>query len=863
MGEKQYQRLIIVIMKYYLLLGMKVMHTLFNSISGLMSFKRLLSSTLMVLFCLSSYAKPGVASDREHINIDFDWLFYLGDDAKAKHSNFDDKSWRKLDLPHDWSIEGEYKEDNPAGLRGGYLPTGIAWYRKHLQWQDSWQDKQLAIQFDGVYMNSQVWINGHLLGKRPYGYIGFTYDLSKYLKKGDNVISVRVDHSKAPSGRWYTGSGIYRHVWLTTKAKVHIPYSGTWVRSENVSDSSADLKVSTEISNTLTNEQVVILSTDVIDNQNKLVATTSTRVTISAEKKQSSEQKLTIKNPKLWSTDDTNLYTVRTKIVKGNKVLDSVDTTTGIRSIEISAKRGFVLNGKPIILQGAGMHHDAGPVGSAVPDDVLRKRLTTLKTMGVNALRTTHNPFAPEFYQMADEMGFMVMNEAFDGWWRPKAKFDYGLYFDKWWQRDLEDFIKRDRNHPSVVMWSIGNEVPKYTPEQQLTIKTFVEQLDSTRAITQGRGYAGGHLDIAGFNAHGEYLDAMPEFKKEHPNLPAIGTEMTHTMHTRGVYRSKTRYRTRDNPAHWEVRNNQKIWEKLKHKVYPVVDFTEQEVFPEVHVKYGSSFDNSMVRMPIREEIRLARDLPYLLGTFRWTAFDYIGESFGWPARTANFGILDLAGFPKGVYYLYQSQWAKKPMVHLDPHWTHHGKEGIEIPVVVYSNQHSVELFLNGKSLGEKAFSEQTLTETNSSDDMQLVWLVPYQAGSLTALAKNTEGKEVVTYQVQTAGKAANIAIKADKLNINANRRDVVHLEIDVVDAKGAMVPNANHELSISIKGPGKLIGVENGDILDLSPHKIPKRKAFMGKVLALVQATDESGEIKVTISGDGLDTQKAIIISH
>lgn len=819
--------------------------------------KTLLTAILLTVLCANSYAETEENVSRQRVNIDFDWLFYLGDEAKAKQSDFVDKSWRKLDLPHDWSIEGEYQQDNPAGYRGGFLPTGIAWYRKHLQWNESWRDKHVEIEFDGVYMNSEVWINGHLLGKRPYGYIGFTYDLSKYLTKGDNVISVRVDHSKAPSGRWYTGSGIYRHVWLTTKAKVHIPHSGTWVRSENVSATKADIVVSTEISNRLGEQQQVVLTTEVIDNSGLTVAQLSRPIKLAAGVTKSTEQSFTIKNPKLWSTTDANLYTVRSKIIKETSLerveFDSVDTITGIRKIEISADRGFVLNGEPLILQGVGMHHDAGPVGSAVPDDVLRGRLIKLKEMGVNAIRTTHNPFAPEFYQMADEMGFVIMNEAFDGWWTPKAKFDYGLYFDTWWQRDLKDFIKRDRNHPSVVMWSLGNEVPKYTSEQQKRIKTFVQQLDNTRAITQGRGNAGGHLDVAGFNGHGEYLNAMPEFHKEYPNLPAIGTEMTHTMHTRGVYRSKTRYRTRDNPAPWEVKNNQKKWQALKPSVYPVSDFTEEEVFPEAHIKYGSSFDNSMVRMPIKEEIRLARDLPYLLGTFRWTAFDYIGESFGWPARTANFGVLDLAGFPKGVYYLYQSQWAKAPMVHLDPHWTHPGKEGVAIPVVVYTNQQSVELLLNGQSLGEKAMN----------DDMQLVWKVPYQAGTLTAVAKNGDGQEIVSFAVQTAGRESNIVINADKVSINANRRDVVHLEIDIVDSKGAMVPNADNELTISIKGPGKLIGVENGDILDLAPHKVPTRKAFMGKVLALVQATEQSGDIEVTVSGVGLTSEHITIIAH
>ena len=566
-----------------------------------------------------------------------------------------------------------------------------------------------------------------------------------------------------------------------------------------------------------------------------------------------------VNQPTLWSPEAPNLYRLTSRIVADGKVIDELSTTTGLRSIEFTVDKGFVLNGETVILQGVSMHHDAGPVGAAVPDDVLRKRLETLKDMGVNAIRTTHNPFAPEFYQMADEMGFVLMNEAFDGWGNAKAEYDYGLYFDQWWQTDLADFIRRDRNHPSVIMWSVGNEVPNYTPEQQKNLVSFAQNLDDTRPITQGRGYAGGHLTIAGFNGHGEFKGAIEAFHKENPTVPTIGTEMTHTIHTRGIYRSKTAYRVRDFPAPWETCNAcdpKKKWQKIKHKVYDIPDLTEEEVFPGINGAYGSSFDNSVVRMPIRDEIRLARELPYLLGTFRWTAFDYLGESFGWPARTANFGVLDLAGFAKGPYYLYQSQWNKTPMVHLDPHWTHPGKEGVEIPVVVYTNQTSAELFLNGKSLGEKAFAER------GADDMQLVWLVPYQAGKLTVVAKNS-GKEIVSKTIHTAGKAHSIAITADKTVVQANQTDVIHLTLDVVDKQGHFVPEANNRLQIDIEGPATLIGVENGDILDLEPHKVPTRKAFMGKVLALIQTTDVSGAITITISGEGLQPQQLVIQSN
>jgi len=792
---------------------------------------------------------------RVRASIDFDWKFYLGDDPEAKQSSFQDKDWRTLNLPHDWSIEGQYNEDNPAGIAGGFLPTGTGWYRKHLTWQQEWRNKRVFIEFDGVYMNSDVWVNGHHLGKRPYGYISFSYDITDYLNEDNNVIAVRVDNSKSPSGRWYTGSGIYRHVWLTTVNKQHIPYNGVFVRGDNVSEQSADVKITTEIKNTENESKSLTLLSQLLDVNNNVVAETSDVISLKGTLKSTAEQSLTITKPNLWSTDTPYLYRLKSTIFNNNEVVDVLNTTTGLRSIEFTVDKGFVLNGKSLILQGVGMHHDAGPVGAAVPDDVLRKRLESLKKMGVNAIRTTHNPFAPEFYQMADEMGFVLMNEAFDGWWKPKAQYDYGLYFDKWWQQDLTDFIRRDRNHPSVIMWSIGNEVPNYTPEQQKTLVEFSQKLDDTRPITQGRGYAGGHLTIAGFNGHGEFKGAIEAFHKKNPNVPTIGTELTHTIHTRGVYRSKTAYRVRDFPAPWETCENcnpLKKWQRIKDKVYDIPDLTKEEVFPGITGAYGSSFDNSVVRMPIRDEIRLARDLPYLLGTFRWTAFDYLGESFGWPARTANFGVIDLAGFPKGPYYLYQSQWNKTAMVHLDPHWTHPGKEGVEIPVVVYTNQESAELFLNGKSLGEKVIN----------DDMQLVWLVPYQAGKLTVVAKNS-GKTIVSKTIHTAGIAHSISITADKTVAYANQTDVIHLELDVVDEQGHFVPEASNRLQIEIDGPARIIGVENGDILDLEPHKVPTRNAFMGKVLALIQTTAISGAITITISGDGLQPQQLVIQSQ
>ncbi len=784
-------------------------------------------------------------SPRQHINIDFDWRFLLGDPLEARSPGYADGDWRQLDLPHDWSIEGTYDEDHPAGVRGGFLPTGVGWYRKALRWNPEWEGRRVRIVFDGVYMNSDVWINGLHLGQHPYGYTGFSYDLTPHLQEERNVIAVRVDHRLAPSGRWYTGSGIYRHVWLEVTAPVHVAHNGTYVRTPEVSERQASMLVDTEVLNEGADDQTITLDTRVLDEKGEVVAQTSTSHRVASGGGHTFAQKLEVAEPTLWSPDSPTTYSVESQVLSGEEMLDAYRTVTGFRWFEFTTDRGFVLNGVPTEIKGMCMHHDAGPVGAAVPEDVLHRRLKALKEMGANAIRTAHNPAAPELYAMANAMGFLIMDEAFDGWHREKAKFDYGLYFEQWWKKDLTSFIRRDRNHPSVVLWSIGNEVRGYTPKQQKKMVSFVHALDPTRPVTQGRGYAGGHLDVAGFNGHGEVKGSIEAFHAEHPDTPVIGTEMTHTYHTRNVYRTQTEYRTRDFPGPWEASNHLERWEDMKSSVYIVPDLTEEEVFTDVNPHYRSSYDNCLVRMCARDQIRISRRLPYLAGTFRWVNFDYLGESYGWPARAHESGIFDLAGFPKDHVYLYQSQWSDKPMVHLLPHWTHPGKEGIEIPIVVYTNQEGAELFLNERSLGAKTFEAE--------DQMQLVWKVPYEPGELRVVA-TSGGDPVVEKAVQTADAPAAVRGTLDRETVRANRRDVVHVEIDITDKAGYLVPDAGHEVRFEIEGPANLIGVENGDILDLSPHKVPYRRAFKGKCLAMVQATDEAGLINITARAEGLE---------
>ena len=806
-----------------------------------------LIACLVTSFLLTSCQTNIENIPRERESIDLDWRFIQEDIEGAEKITFNDSKWRTLNVPHDWSIEGVYDENNPSGIAGAFLPTGIGWYRKALNIEDLQQGDKYFVEFDGVYMNSDVWINGQHLGKRPYGYISFSYDLTPHLKKGNNILAVRVDHSKAPSGRWYTGSGIYRHVWITKTKDIYIPQWGTFVTTPRADEQVAEINLSIDILNESGKNQKALVKSNIKDVDGHIVASAETEIDLI--NKGHLMQDFDIKSPKLWSPETPIMYSIETHIWVDGKQKDLYQTSLGIRSLELRGSKGFFLNGESIKFKGLSNHHDAGPVGSAIPDDVLYQRLKLLKEMGCNALRTTHNPFSPAFYTMCDTMGFMVMNEAFDGWWTPKATHDYGHYFEEWWQRDLTDFVKRDRNHPSVVMWSIGNEVRGFTSDEQKEIVEFLKEIDDTRPITQGRGYSAPYLDVAGFNGHGEYRGALEKYHKQNPNKTIIGTEITHTLQTRGVYRSRTWYRTKDNPAPWESPGQ---FAKMEPKVYKIPHLKEEEVFPDITKKYQSSYDNSIVRIGIREDWNRVEKYDYYLGNFRWTGFDYLGESFGWPGRTANFGIIDLAGFPKDHYFLYQSLWSDKPMVHLLPHWTHPGKEGQEIPVVVYTNCESAELFLNGKSLGMKKMNQ----------DRQLVWMVSYEAGEITAIAFSN-GEQVCNKSFMTAGRASNIHLSANRETIQANQTDIVYIEVQVADDNGVMLPDAGHLIEFEINGPATILGVENGDILDLDPNKSSQRKVFMGKCLLLVQATNEKGSIEIVARSNRLKSGIVKIISN
>ena len=795
-----------------------------------------------------SLGRKGPPPPRARISLDEGWKFHLGDPPGAEKPAFDDSSWRTLDLPHDWSIEGKIDLKNPSGWQGGFFPGGVGWYRKALTWDPSWKGKKVRVEFDGIYMLSKAWINGRFLGERPYGYISFSYDLTPHLRPGRNFIAVRVDDSKVPSGRWYTGCGIYRHTWLTVTGPVHLEEKEIFVSTKALSGDRAVLVIKTAARNETSLPGNLTLTHVIRDPLGRVVRTVHSGLDVPAGGSASAVTRAVVPEPLPWSPESPSLYTLETILTGKDKVLDRLVTPFGIRTVRIDPKKGFFLNGVNMKLKGVCLHHDGGPVGSAVPEDIWRRRFTLLKEMGCNAVRTSPNPAAPEFYDLCDRIGLMVLDEAFDGWDRPKAKYDYGLYFKEWWRKDLKAFIKRDRNHPSVVIWSIGNEVPRYTLETQKRLVDLVKSLDPTRPVTQGRGEKPGVLDIVGFNGRAEYKGVLEKFHEKHPGVCVMGTEITHTLQTRGVYRTRTQYMARDFPAPW-IR---KPWKKIPPRVFPLPDLASPEVFEGVDPAYQSSYDNAVIRMSVRREWSRTRSFPWFIGSFRWAGIDYLGEAISRRGRAANFGVIDLAGFPKDHYYLYQSLWTEKPMVHILPHWTHPGKEGRLIPVTAYTNCEWAELFLNGKSLGRRTMGPE----------LQIVWKVPYRPGVIKVLAG--KGGEILASESRvTAGKPAALRLQADKSLLRAGSREVARLEVQVVDAHETPHPTASRLVRFRVRGPARLIAVDNGDILDLSPTKASERKTFMGKCMGLLQAGKARGSIDVEVSSPGLRSARVRLLSR
>ena len=766
--------------------------------------------------------------DDRKILFNENWNFHLVDTLKNDSAKYEP---RNLNLPHDWSIEGKFDEKHPATYNGGALPGGTGIYTKTFVLDDEDRDKNFYIHFDGVYMNSKVWINDHYLGNRPNGYIGFSYNLTPHLlfNGKENVIKVKVDNSDQPNSRWYSGSGIYRNVWLIKTDKLHIDIWGTFVTTPVISNDSTIVKVETSLVNDYKTVQAATIKAIVTFN-NEYVTEKANHITLEPNENFTFSEALKIENPQLWSLNTPHLYTLLSEVYINNELVDIYETEFGIRSFTFDSEKGFSLNGEQLKIKGVCNHHDLGALGSAVNKRAIERQLEILKGMGVNGIRTAHNPPAPELLELCDKMGFVVMDEAFDMWKKGKTKYDYSLYWDEWYEKDLTDFIKRDRNHPSVIIWSVGNEILEQWDSTGIDmVKDLVNKvklLDTTRPITTGNNppsptnnlNRSNVLDLVGYNyAHHTYENHKETF----PNQPFIATETSSALATRGYYDQKS-----DSLKKWPVR-----WDLLFTGGNPG---NTVSAYDQVSTPWGSTHE---------ETWKIIKKHDNLSGMFIWTGFDYLGEPtpYVWPSRSSYFGVIDLAGFPKDTYYMYQSEWTDKPVLHVFPHWN--WEEGREVDIwAYYSQADEVELFLNEESLGSKS---------KTDDELHVMWRIPFKPGILRAVSRK-DGKEVLVKEIKTADKASSIKLEADRKTIQPNN-DLSFVTVTVHDEHGTLVPNASDNIKFEIEGPGDIAGVDNGDPTSHESFKAHERKAFNGKCLVIVKTKGEPGTITLKASSDNL----------
>ncbi len=755
---------------------------------------------------------------RERQNFDNDWRFILADTASMSQVDYNDSFWRRLDVPHDWAIEGDFYAGNPSGAGGGALPGGVGWYRKHFSLD---KIEKVFIEFDGVYMNSTVYVNGQEVGFRPYGYSSFEYDITPFVHEGDNVVAVRVDNSDQPNSRWYSGCGIYRHVWLTQTSPIHVKHWGVYVHDGKVE----------------------------VDYENP----TSQKVTVKNVWLDANGRPANIKKPHKWSCEDPYIYKVRTQLIVAGKVVDEVETTTGFRDFKFDAQTGFWLNGKNFKLNGVCEHHDFGCLGAALNEDALHRKLTKLKAMGVNSIRSSHNPPAPELLNMCDTMGLIVMDESFDMWRRKKTQNDYARFFDEWHERDLSDLILRDRNHPSVLMWSIGNEVLEQwssaeadtlsleqanlilnaghdastlAKDGELSVQSLltqhlaeiVKRYDTTRPITAGCNepapgnhlFKSGALDIIGFNYHHEWVKDVP---KNFPGKPFIFSESVSALQTRGYY----------------MMPSDSIYKAPKEWWLPYTDPSFKcSAYDNMHASWSSTHE---------ETWDVVKHNAFVGGQYIWTGFDYIGEPtpYGFPARSSYFGIIDLAGFPKDTYYMYQSEWTSKPMLHLFPHWNWVPGDYIDM-WCYFSGADEVELFINGQSQGVRKKSNHSypLSTINYPlcTEYHVGWRVTFDPGEVKAVSRK-DGKTVCEQTIRTAGAPHHIRLTTDYKGKNTT-----FIMAEVVDKDGNLCPWAEDQMVFISEGDCKILGTDNGCQTSMERFTSPERKAFFGKCLVVVKGT-------------------------
>jgi len=777
------------------------------------------------IFCGTAQAAN---SPRLVQSLDFDWRFHLGDVPAASTPQYSDDDWRQLNLPHDFSREGDFSQTNASCT--AFLPGGIGWYRKTFTLPTDWQNKLVSIQFDGVSMRSQIWINGHPLDAWPYAYSTFDLDLTPYLNfGGTNVIAVRADRSRVDDSRWYPGSGIDRHVWLIATEKIHLGQNAIYITTPEVAADKAQVNVQTSVQNETGDGENIDVITKVLDPSGNEIATqVGGGADIDAHGENTFTQTVKVVSPKLWSPESPVLYTAVTEVWANGKVVDQLQTKFGIRSAVFDAQRGFLLNGNQYKIKGVCIHDDAGALGTAVPDGVLERRLILLKQIGCNAIRCSHNPKAPEFYDMCDRLGLLVMDEAFDEWTGAKNKWvegwntgtpsrhgEYSELFNEWSDRDLREIVLRDRNHPCVILWSIGNEIDyPGDPFSYPTDKGYDTNKPSAAILAQTAP---------------RLIQAVHRVDPTRPVTAAL--------------------------ANIPASDATGLADELD-----VVGYNYQ----------FDQYDKDLARYPNRkffasetgmesEYAEMCETNPRVAGQFLWAGFDYLGEARAWPARGYTGGLFDTCGFEKPQGYLRESLWSDKPMVYAavlasgrygrfaslpESHWNWVNDPRQRLPVVVYSNCKIVELFLNGRSLGTKS---PTVTP-----DRICRWQVPFQPGTLKAVGTTDAGKKV-TYSLVTAGKRARLELITDRKRLSADGQNVANIEVRLVDKKDVIVPNVNIVCSFEVTGAGQLLAVDNGNQADMSPLSATSRALYNGRALAAVESSHQHGRIVVKVSAPGL----------
>lgn len=779
---------------------------------------------LLLVACASTKKQVRIVED-----FNKNWNFKLGDYPTAIESNFNTTDWRIVQLPHDWSIEGAFNKDNPTKQAQAFLPAGKGWYRKTFTLPENWKNKTVSIEFDGVFKNSEVFINGHSLGIRPNGYISFAYELSQYLHFGkqENVIAIKVDNDVQPNSRWYTGSGIYRNVRLVASEKLHVERWGTYVTTPTVTKEKALIEYEIDVKNGLGTNKIIKLVSSILDNKNVEVAKAESDANIPAISTLKVIQNMDVDNPILWSIENPYLYKIITKVYEGSTLVDNYETPLGFRFFNFDAVKGFSLNGVPTKILGVCLHHDNGALGAVENIHAVKRKLKILKEMGTNAIRMAHNPHSLEMMQLCDEMGFIVQAEFTDVWKKKKVTNDYHKDWDAWHKQDLEDFIKRDRNHPSVMMWSIGNEIREQFDSTGIAITRelaqIVKSLDTTRPVTSALTenvieknfiYQSGALDLLGFNyKHEDYKDFPTRFKGQ----KILASESVSALETRGHYDFPSDVTKMWPPKHNAPFDGNKDW--------------TVSAFDNVASYWGTTHEANW---------KTIKKQDFMAGTFIWTGFDYLGEPdpYPYPARSSYFGIVDLAGFPKDVYYMYQSEWTTKPVLHIFPHWN--WTAGQEVDVwAYYNNADEVELILNGKSLGKKA---------KQNDDLHISWRVKFEPGTIKAISRK-DGKVVLEKEIHTSGKAFKIDLKVDKATIKNDSYDLVYVTVSVVDKDGNLIPNANDLINFEVTGGGKLVGVDNGYQASLDSFKANSCKVYNGKCIAIIQSNGKNENIQLKAS--------------